>query len=659
MDPMGSSWRQYPLGEARKRIIEDLRQKADAQLTGDECWQLGEYQIIEGLSSGDESMINSGSQALLRGTQLEPPHAGCLLDLGWLLCYKGLDQMALFYLDKAVAIVPHSRDILALQGWASIGSGNREKALESFRKAVNEPEATEGDRQTLRELENGKPLGEMRRELVLRKFGDDSLLHATNVPEAARSGVQQLKQVLERKPEDIEIAYTLAHCYYVLDQFDHAEPLLHRVIGKDSRHADSLTLLALISMKRQQPELQLSYYERAVEADPRHVLANTNLASMYQDRGDYHRARPLLERAIEAAAPDDPHLPIALDLLGNNYGSIDLDFEKEVELHRRAIALDPRRPLFHANLATALLSAGRVKDAKRALEAAKDLRQVVPNEQFLENLIRLYQDHSLHPYEYMQFADKLSALLGWPAVRPLIQRAWEFRRVVKRGEEIAFLKDFGLMASHVHDNELALGIWKHGASLPGGKEFEVNVAVEMSNLDRHEEALACAAVMPMDTPRSWTILGNIRMRAGRLAEAIEAYHGALDRDERLLLPIVNAIECAVTAGLPNTLDPFIHRLQSDWQSSPVGACLLGHALAMQGRLQSAADCFKSGLWNKGEIRTPEDLWSSEHSEDDLSLLDSPTLSHHYRAAKYLLAAGRINLAKSSTSNRQVVVPRFS
>jgi hypothetical protein len=101
-------------------------------------------------------MINSGSQALLRGTQLEPPHAGCLLDLGWLLCYKGLDQMALFYLDKSAAIVPHSRDILALQGWASIGSGNREEALESFRKAVNEPEATEGDRQTLRELENGK-----------------------------------------------------------------------------------------------------------------------------------------------------------------------------------------------------------------------------------------------------------------------------------------------------------------------------------------------------------------------------------------------------------------------------------------------------------------------------------------------------------------------
>ena len=59
--------------------------------------------------------------------------------------------------------------------------------------------------------------------------------------------------------------------------FDHAEPLLLRVIGEKKEHADALTLLGLIAMKRERPEQQLAYYERAVFADPRHALQHRRL----------------------------------------------------------------------------------------------------------------------------------------------------------------------------------------------------------------------------------------------------------------------------------------------------------------------------------------------------------------------------------------------
>lgn len=641
--PMGAAWRSYPRGAARQALIDRVKAKAEHERSGDEWWRLGEYQVVEGLSSGDESLINAGSQALMKGAHLTSPHAGCLLDLGWLLCYKSLDEMALSYLNKAIEIAPTSRDAWSLRGWACIGSGNREEAVNSFERAASLPGATDVDRNTLAALQNGEDLAQLRKDIVFRKFDDEVLRGRDGDPkEAARSGVMQFKQLLERKPGDLDLAYGLAYCHYVLDQFDHAEPLLLRVVGESPDYADALTLLGLVAQKRERPEQQRDYYERAVRADPKHVLANTNLASMYQNAGDFHAARPFLTRAIEAAPADDPHLSIALDLLGNNYGVIENDFEKEAELHRQAIALDPKRPIFHANLVVALLSAGRAKDAHRALQTAKDARMALPNRSLLEKLVRLYQERTLHPYEYMQSVDQLSARLGWAALKPLVRQAWDRRNVVDPSERVDFLSALGMMASRTGDHELALQIWRYGCTLPGGEPFRANVAVELSNMDRHAEALAAVDQMPMDTSRSWTILGNIRLNARQYKLALDAYRMALDKDERFLLPISNAISAAREGLLGEELDPFIERLRADWQSSTQAMSLMGQALALQGRLASAADCFQKAIWSGTDIRTPEDLWADERKAEDLSLLGEASLQDHYAAAKCFLELGRLD-----------------
>ena len=643
-DPMGASWREYPRSALRLELINRLKSKPEDSRTGDDWWQLGEYQVVEGLSAGDESIINAGSQALMKGAHLSPAHPGCLLDLGWLLCYKGLDQMALFYLDKAVQAVPSSRDVWTLRGWACVGSGDRGQAIDSFLKAVSLPGATDGDIEILANLESGADLAQLRKDLVLRKFDDEVMRGKHGDPkDAARSGVVQLKQLLERKPDDAELAYGLAYCYYVLNQLDHAEPLLLRVIGEKAEHADSLTLLGLIAKKRGNTELQREYYERAVRADPRHVLANTNLAAHYQDKGDFHGARPMLLRAIEAAPPDDPHLPIAFDLLGNSFASIEHDYEKEAELHRQAIELDPKRPLFHANLVVALLSAGRVKDAQRSLQSAKNARLVLPNQSMVENLVRLYQEKTLHPYEYMQSVDKLAPIMGWAALKTLVRRAWDRSNQIDQEERVDFLNALGLMASKTGDHELALEIWRYGCTQPGGRLFGANLAVELSDLGRHAEAIEAAETMSMETPRSWTILGNIRGSAGQFKLAIEAYRYALDKDERFLLPIANAVSAAREGLLADEIEPFIERLRSDWNSSIQASSILGQALALQGKLSSAAECFKKAIWNASEIRTPNEIWRDERDVEDISLQGEPSLEHHYAAAKCFFELGRTDL----------------
>jgi tetratricopeptide (TPR) repeat protein len=642
--PMGAFWRAYPPRELRLTFIEHIKSMPEAERSGDDWWQLGEYQVLEGLSASDESVINAGSQALMAGANLSPPHAGCLLDLGFLLCFKGLDQMALFYLDKAAQQTPTSRDVWSLRGVACIRAGNREEAIRSFQTAVTLVGSPQSDRKNLQDLEAGVSLEQLREDNVLQKFDiDPSRGNDEDPKEAARNGIILLSQELARKPDDLKAAYGLAYSHYVLGQLEHAEPLLLRVIGEDDEHADALTLLGLISMKRSRPDAQKTYYERAVRADPHHVLANTNLASLYHDQGEFHRARPLLLRAIQAAAPDDQYLPIALDLLGNSYGLIEGDFEREAELHRQAIALQPRRAVFHRNLVITLLSLGRVKDAHQTLQAAKNARLILPEQDMVEKLVRVYRDGTLHPYEYMQLVDKLGPNMGWAAMKPLVKRAWERRNHVALQERIEFLGGLAMMASKTGDHELALQIWRHGRSLPGGEPFGPNLAVELTNLGRHAEALAAAASMSMDTPRSWTILGNTRRSAGQYKLAIEAYRIALEKDERFLLPISNAVDTARDGLLAEELDPFIERLRSGWQASVPAMCVLGRALVLQGKLSSATECFLKALWDGNEVRSPEQIWGDGRDENDLSLMGEPDASEHYSAAVCFLELGRVDL----------------
>jgi tetratricopeptide (TPR) repeat protein len=642
--PLGASWRAYPSASVRRSVVERLKARPDSARAGDEWWQLGEYQVIEGLTSADEAAINAGLQALMCGAALNPPHVGCLLDLGWLLCFKGLDQLALPYLARAAELTPASRDVWSLRGWAYIGSGLRDEAVASFKNAAELPEATESDRQILAQLQEGADLATLRKELILNKF-DECILRSEggDQKDAAQSGVIQFRQLLDQRPGDVDLSYCLAYCYYILDQLTQAEPLLLRVIGEKADHADALTLLGLIAMKQKRPDDQRQYYERAVDANPNHVLANVNLASMYQDAGEFHVARPMLLRAIEAAAPDDPYLPIALDLLANSYGAIEQDYAKEVDLHRQAISLNPKKPLFHANLIVALLSDCQVKNAQRALQSAKDARLPLPNQPFLENIVRIFLDRTLHPYRYLQLVEELANSMGWGALRQLVRYAWDRRNIVDQAERVDFISGIGLIAAKTGDHELALEIWRHGLSIAGGSVFGSNLAVELSNLGRHAEALEIADRMSMDNPRSWTILGNIRMNAEQYKSAIEAYRMALEKDERFLLPISNAIHAAQVGLLGEHLEPFIDRLMTDWKSSRTASLLLGQALVMRGKLSTAAEEFQAALFDGQSVRTPEELFDGDHDAEDFSVFGNATLEHHYAAARCFLLLGRLDL----------------
>ncbi len=627
--------RQYPTYAFRQSAIERVLQKVDAKRTQDDWWILGEYQCLDGLINEDDHLINKGIEALMSGAEMTPPSVACLMDLGWLFSQKRMGQMAIKYLDKAISIHNDSRDIWSLRGWASIGAGHRDLAIESFQRACALMNATQTDRDTLDSLVANEDLKEINKKLIFNKIDiRDILKPSIDHIEAAKIAIYVLKSIYETDPDDLSICLQLATSRYIAGQYDRAESLLKNLINNDQFTSDSYTILGLIANKNKNVELSEEYYKQAINADNTNVLANTNLASILQDKGDFHSARGYLERALKVAEDNDPHLSIALDLYGNNIAAIDEDYELEIQYHNRAINLDKKNPLFHSNLIIALLSAGRIIDARRAYQTIRSLSIRLPNEELLSSLFKLYSSEQFHPFQYMEVIENLFPVMGKKAVLPLIKLAWKYRKAVQEEDLTPFYYNIGIFASNAAANELALEIWKEGAKLEDSDNFTVNIVAELSNLNRHSEALEAAQSMSLTTTnRSWTVLGNVNMSAGFYKKAIAAYKEALHSDEKFLLPFQNALNCAVLGFLTNELDPFIEALEQDWLDVKLAQAIRANYLMLKGEYLLAIKIFQNVLYSENDIITPEELWDNEY---DITVSSIPSMNFHYCYALCLL-----------------------
>ncbi|PDS74649.1 FecR domain-containing protein [Rhizobium sp. L43] len=137
----------------------------------------------------------------------------------------------------------------------------------------------------------------------------------------------------------------------------------------ERRYPDDATLPAMRAQLAQlidDREQMKEAIERSLALDPDHPMALSARAgykAVYES--DINGALADLNRAIELA----PGSSGTLNSLGLLQGARDANGEAE-EAFLKAIALDPQDPVAHANLAILYLDQGRMKDAKREIDAA-------------------------------------------------------------------------------------------------------------------------------------------------------------------------------------------------------------------------------------------------------------------------------------------------
>lgn len=641
--------RSYPVKSDRAAAVERLCSQDLSELTSSEIWKLGEYQIYDGLLDEDEVLVNKGIDALSKGAANDPPSPPCMLDLGWILLYKGLPTLALDYLRRTNELVPGSRDVLSLIGHAYIKSGNSSEALKAFLEIQRLRLLSEQDQSILDDLIKDKPCLEISKKLGLVKISPADLANSTEHTKDAQKGFRFLiKQNLQLDPEDDELRLALATIHYFLNEYSEAKKIIE-VYNNKYDNADAHVMSALIEFKHfKDYQLAEKSYRKALSIDSGHKLGLVNLSSLLQDQGKFKEARPLLEAAINIDQKS-PHHAIALDLYANSIAHIEGDFHKEAEIHLLALSLEPKNLKFLANAIFALLSADRIIDARKLFSGNRALLRGLEQFNLLKMMVEAFTSAVKDPFFFMDVAEKIHAPMGgWRAVRPLLKKSYEYRNKINASDfdikseedfikiQWGFLQELGTYCGQAGDFTTSILIWEEIAEkfkLPWGY---LNKAVDLDHSGQALEALSVLEkIEPFEGGRFYTIKGNILNSSEQYYSAIKAYQLAVQHDESFMLPIQNGVSTCEKLAEPLELQIFIDELNKNWRSTKEGKLCLADCLRIQGRYSEACTIYEEILISNGDFIDPVSLFGETHQED-LTLFQTADTSNYKNYALSLL-----------------------
>ncbi len=129
-----------------------------------------------------------------------------------------------------------------------------------------------------------------------------------------------------------------------------------------------LFLKARKAQQEKDPLRAEQLYRKAIEIDPNHAFAHSNLGYTLNELKRYEEAEAALRRAIEL----DPNLTAPHNNLGSVLNELKRYEEAEAVL-RRAIELDPSYAIAHSNLGSVLSDSKRYEEAEAALRRAIEL----------------------------------------------------------------------------------------------------------------------------------------------------------------------------------------------------------------------------------------------------------------------------------------------
>jgi tetratricopeptide (TPR) repeat protein len=158
-------------------------------------------------------------------------------------------------------------------------------------------------------------------------------------------------------------------------RYAEAEHYLRRVIEDNPRYADVFNMLGVISHVEGKFATAIDCFEKALKINPRYTESTLNLAVLYNDLGQYDKAKKLYSRLKtrkgEKSFTIEPVLRGKLSNLhadiGDIYRSIGL-FAFAIDEYRKALMLNPTYLDIRTKLGQALRENGRVNDALEQLK---------------------------------------------------------------------------------------------------------------------------------------------------------------------------------------------------------------------------------------------------------------------------------------------------
>jgi tetratricopeptide (TPR) repeat protein len=245
-------------------------------------------------------------------------------------------QAALDCLERWLSREPDNPQAYFLRGIARELLGQRVKATDDFRKAVElDPE-----------------FDQVRVTLVTALLDIDQ----------ATEALGHAQQLADRQPNDARVLVLLARCHQQLGQPEAAARVLDRVLAAEPRNASALAARGQAALKLGRPAEAAQWLRQAVTQAPNDLPARYHLQQALVQSGQKEEAQKELERVQKAQAdgerlrvliqgqlskkPRDPELHYELGRLLLLAGS-----QEGLRSLQTALELDPQHPATHQFLA--------------------------------------------------------------------------------------------------------------------------------------------------------------------------------------------------------------------------------------------------------------------------------------------------------------------
>jgi len=186
---------------------------------------------------------------------------------------------------------------------------------------------------------------------------------------AINDGILELKEAVALSPRLFEAGYNLGKSYADGGALDIAERYLARALQLSPHSGAALTALGVIKTVQRMLPQAVGYFEAALKAGPRSVLAEFNLSIALGLSGDWRGAARHLKNAGDLD-PKNPYIPAQSGWLQLMQGNV------TVGLDELGIALkrDERLPEVHSNLGLCYIALGKPELAGPHFKRALDLK---------------------------------------------------------------------------------------------------------------------------------------------------------------------------------------------------------------------------------------------------------------------------------------------
>jgi len=587
--------------DERQKLIKDLGGLGPDNLSVIQIYRLAVNHLIEGLMGKNDSEFDAGINSLLVLTQKSEPYLPALMMLSWVSCFSDVVTEPMNLLDKALSLTQDSADLKRYKVIQLYRSGNTDDALKCLEELANSSGWSDQDSEIADQLKSGSdfPQGS---GFLIPSLDFGSLHHLKKPHESYQINFNILCKLIDREPENIHLLFETSLHAFFLGLWSEAESLLNRLLKLSPVHSHGNALLGFVCEKRDKIDEAVEHYKKVLAEDPHHPLANVNSGICCRHRGNIIGAEYYFQKAVESA----PEFPEALSQWARCLVHDEDNSEKILDLHKKALLLDPDVSEYHLHYCLSILRLGDISKLHSEWNLHKKYIQAFTENDSARRLINRVLAGSRDPLQDVALAEMLNENGFHSPARNFIVKAWKRKYNVGPEKLKEFFYHAGLQASSCEEHSISLEAFQNLQELdPKAESVSIYIAMAYARLGKNREALDLLEGIEDESGRLGILKSNIYWDLGRTEEAVEANYSVIDTADPSILSLYYAIKYSLSGGYTNRLAEFITHGEMRWKDTPGFWALKAETLLSEGKSSEAADYLKEKLYQNGSPALPQ------------------------------------------------------